>query len=147
MKKFFPLLLLSFIIVSGAQAQKRKPVPPKPKAPVVTLGKIPATRTEKGIQYPTPTTFRDVLDNSRLIAGNGDCEVVGFMFSLGYGEDRYDHTYGPIAIQGDQLTEEVRNKIKEFDHKDCRIYLDHIVVRCNGQKLEARPVVLQYDHR
>lgn len=83
-----------------------------------------------------------VLRNPRLIAQQENCLVSGFSFSMKSG----NKSYGPVSVNGSTLTDEIKDKIRDWDANNVTITLDNIHLKCSGQETTAHPVTVHYDH-
>ncbi len=101
-------------------------------APRVTLGTIETTTSsrEKVLAYP------------RLLAQELGCEVKSFTFTITAG----DKTWGPETVKDAVFTEEIKDKIKEWEAPKIRISITNIQVNCGGKDVTAQPIEIEYEH-
>ena len=104
--------------------------------PVVLLGTIetPVSSREKILSYP------------RLIPQALGCEVTGFTFSITDGDIKGDKMWGPVTVKGAVFTEEIKDKIKEWEAPKMKILIDDIHILYNGKEMIAKPITIEYNH-
>jgi hypothetical protein len=98
--------------------------------------------TPIAIGATTNTSREQVLRDPLLIAVNPDCAVTGFTFSMSSG----NKSWGPVTVKGMRLTDDIKDKIGDWDTNNVTITFDNIHLKCNSAETTARPLVLKYDH-
>jgi hypothetical protein len=100
------------------------------QTPQITFGGI-----DRGI-----TTKEKILE-SRLECHQPGCQVTGFsVIILPKGRD----LLGPYWMQGDQLSEKLKNMIKELPDVRNKIFIDSIQVYNNGKKWQPTGMYIQF---
>ena len=101
-------------------------------APEVLVGTIGSavTSRERVLAYP------------RLLPQSLSCEVTGFEFSL----TTKGKPWGPVTVKGAAFNEEIKDKIKDTDPDNVKIYISNIRVKCGADEITAKPIDLEYNH-
>lgn len=115
----------------------------KMKIPVITLGRIHATEVKNGKIIPTPCTRQQILKYNLLIADVNNCQVTEFKCTI-IASGR--PLYGPIYVTGPELTDAIKNKIKELDGPGVKVFIEDIKMNYRGTIMDAAPVVVAYDN-
>lgn len=139
MKKYlllFTLLLLAVSLHSFAQDKNRVPV-------VIRLGKIDLPEVINGKVTAVYTSRAEILKNKRLISTASNCEVTSYTFSI---KAEGHNLTGPFEVKGADLTEKLRDKIREWDYPGTQVMFKNIHVTCGGNDHVAYSLFLNYDH-
>jgi len=112
------------------------------RVPVISMGRIRPPELKNGKMIPTATTRQEILKNSLLLADVNNCQVTEYRFSIiAPGK----HYYGPVYITGSELTDSLKNKIKQQDGPNVKIFIEGIKVNYRGNEMAVNGVALRYD--
>lgn len=114
----------------------------KMRMPIISLGRIKPPEIKDGKLIPTPTTRQAILKNALLLADVNNCRVVSYKFALIAPGQGY---YGPVYIDGGELTDSLKNKIKATPGPDVKIYIEDVRMLYRGDTMDGNKVYLQYD--
>ena len=112
------------------------------RLPVITMGRIHATEIKNGKMIPTPTTRQEILQNALLLADVNNCQVTEYRFSI---ISPGQHYYGPVYVNGGELTDSLKNKIKQQNGPNVKIFIEGIKVNYRGNEMDVKGVALKYD--
>jgi hypothetical protein len=129
-------LLLTAPFFSHAQGVKQH-------VPVVSLGRLPLPEQENGKLIPVNTNRRDLLKNSLFIADVNNCQVTEYKLSIiAPGQ----HFYGPVYIASNELTDSIKNKLRDQDGPDVKLYIEDIKVNYRGKEMSVNSLAFKYDN-
>jgi hypothetical protein len=115
----------------------------KQRIPIITLGRIAPAELKNGKTIPTLTTRQEILKNALLLADVNNCRVTEYKFTIIAPGQPY---YGPLYITGGDLTDSIKNKIKEQDGPGVKVYIEEVKMNYRGNIMDANSVYLTYDH-
>jgi hypothetical protein len=89
-------------------------------------------------------TDRDaILANPVLITDSVGCKVSGFTVSL----EAPDHDfYGPLHVNGDEMSDVQKAVIKEWDYKGVTVHIQDIHLNCHETDATSSPLKYYFDH-
>ncbi|MCF8448334.1 MAG: hypothetical protein K9G49_00570 [Taibaiella sp.] len=136
------ILLLFIVFLSSALHPPSMAQDAKQRVPLISLGRISRPEVKNGKMIPTPTTRQQILKNSLLLADVNNCRVTEYKFTIlapGKG------FYGPIYVTGSELTDSIKNKIKQTDGPDVKLYIEEIKMNYRGTIMDASSIAVKYD--
>lgn len=114
----------------------------KLRIPIISLGRIKPPEIKDGKPIPTPTTRQAILKNALLLADLNNCRVVAYKFALIAPGQGY---YGPVYVDGGELTDSLKSKIKATPGPNVKIYIEDVRMLYRGDTMNGNNVYLQYD--
>lgn len=127
--------ILALPAVLGAQTVKQR-------VPRITLGRIPAPEIKNGKPIPAHTTRQAIFKYNLLLADVNNCRVTSYKFTLLAPQQGF---YGPVYVNGPELTDSLQRKIKATPGPGVVIYIEDIKMNYRGNIMDAAPVLVTYD--